>query len=466
MTKTKSNQKQSGKLPLKGFYDVIDRVDRAVNPARQTLRLRSKPHSAPARAQTGAQQVAQPIVQTATQAVRNSEVQSIAKDVRRLKGEVLKTAGLKTSQSVPVAFGNTMTTREPKIVEGKANGKRSLRIAHREYITDFTGSIDFNTISFECGAGNSDTFPWLSEMAQEFQFYEMKSLRFILNTSAATSEGGVLMAAFICDPVDRIPNNKAIMLNYVGAKRAVAWQGLTCDCPVSALRQVKLRNIGRGFQLNALNTGGLLETDLSNDPRFADPARFVLATAGYPADDIVVGEIWVEYDVEFSAPRPAQLNVKSCEVNCLAATMAADGNLNAFFGTLDTSTNPLSTLSWSAPPGNLQVQSHGGNRFYINQMGQFLVDIYVYATGYTAGSFTEVPPTDTANGYIILRQAQGGAIGTSKRSPKVAAKLLVTIVDTHAPLLLSGTLDMTGAITRIDLLCANVAEDSVYIGSI
>jgi len=295
------------------------------------------------------------------------------KEKKSLKGDASEI--LKGVASVAAAYGAQTTNTAPTVKEYRKKGVQCRLVKHREYIGDFSGTPDFTTFAYDMNPASQDTFPWLASEATLWQYYSFKKLRFDFNTSQGTSVAGVVMAAMTFDPAEPIPANKQAMLNYNGAKRSVAWQALSIDAPKVALTQVANRNVGRGFPLDLLSTENLTSDEVASslDPRFSSAGRLVVATEGYSTTIKAVGELYVEYEVELSEPRPASLAVQSCAINGGAGSTVAD---------------LLPAAEWNFAPGNLAIYPDQGagaapNTLYISQPGQYLVNFVLVGTTIT-----------------------------------------------------------------------------------
>lgn len=176
---------------------------------------------------------------------------------------------------------------------------KAVRIKHREFLGDITGSTGFTSKSFVIQPGSSTTFPWLSNIAGMFQQYKIHGCAFeFVSTSANalnsvnTALGTVIMATQynVAFP-DFV--NKAEMDQYE----------YTCSSrPSSSLLHLiecapHLQVMDHLF----LRTGSL---PAGQDYQFYDWGKFQIATVGMQAA-ATIGELWVTYDIEFLKPRIA-----------------------------------------------------------------------------------------------------------------------------------------------------------------
>jgi len=171
--------------------------------------------------------------------------------------------------------------------------KRGVRITDREYICDITSSSTayaFNNSSFAINPSDVSTFPWLSAIAVQFQQWEPLGMVFEFVSSSSEYGGsnqalGTVVMATDYDPYDTPYTSKIIMENsdYAASAKPSMGQehGIECD-PLERPNKVLYVNTASGVPTT--------ETTLGN---------FQLATSGIPNTSVVVGELWVSYDIMF-----------------------------------------------------------------------------------------------------------------------------------------------------------------------
>jgi len=187
------------------------------------------------------------------------------------------------------------------IVQGNAiptfyNSGDGMEICHREFLRDVTGTTDFSLSSLPINPGMSDTFPWLSQVASNFEEYEMKGLVFeyrpssgsVATTSAAL---GVVIYATNYDVLDPLFTTKQQMDSYEYSSSTVPFDkmlhAVECDNKRNVLTRMYVRDA---------------PPPIGADLRFYDLGNFQYATKGMQSS-YVVGELWVTYHVRLSKPR-------------------------------------------------------------------------------------------------------------------------------------------------------------------
>ncbi len=257
-------------------------------------------------------------------------------------------------------------------------GVSSMRISNKELLGDITGSTAFSLRDFTLNPGSSETFPWLSRIAQNFSQYKFHGLSFVFNSTSAsalnsvnTAMGTVLMAT---QYNVALPNflNKAEMMQYEFSTSTIPSRGCAHLIECAPSKQVMDELFTR---FGALSNGV--------DYQFYDWGRFQLATAGMQAA-ATIGELWVCYDVEFSKPRIGSGGVWPGQFTRISN------------GVFSQATNPLGDIQ-TTPVGNLGVTVAAGATGW--QRIFFPVEIaagrFIVTTSWRGAAANIVHPTRT-----------------------------------------------------------------------
>lgn len=179
------------------------------------------------------------------------------------------------------------------------SSSKGVRISHREYLGDITGSTAFTSRFYSIQPGSTNTFPWLSNIAAMFQSYKIHGLCFDFNSTSAdalnsvnTALGTVVMSTQYNVAFPPFLN-KAEMEQYEYTVSSRPSRSLMhcveCDPSLQVMPHLFTR------------TGSL---PVGQDLQFYDWGNFQLATVGMQAA-ATIGELWVTYDIEFFKPRIA-----------------------------------------------------------------------------------------------------------------------------------------------------------------
>nr|QYF49889.1 MAG: hypothetical protein 2 [Zhejiang sediment noda-like virus 1] len=305
-------------------------------------------------------------------------------------------AKAKNVNAAPTAISLVTKTRVPAI---KAT-TRGVVVAHREYIQDVTAAdANFRNTTFSVNPGLATTFPWLSAIAGRFESYLFRRLHFIYEPICPTTTPGAVMMAVDYDAVDSAPTSKVVLMAYRGAVRSAPWNITRFDATRGDLRKFGVQR----FVRTSSNPAG-------SDLKTYDVGNLQLATQNTPGAPTTLGELYVEYEVEFFTPQipttvvRSQRNVnQTARINIPAA--GAGNIVLASRITGDTNTPPF----WLHGPSDLGVtlilDTNRVQNFYLNLRSPDLSKVPGGALK-VAQFFDNVALKD-ANGYRVSRV--GGA---------------------------------------------------------
>lgn len=289
-------------------------------------------------------------MQTPTKQMKKNNVQNEVpkrRKKRQPKQVAQNEAGnMKSSQprnSAPVAYSSIQ--RFPR------RSKLSERFTGRDLVAVISGSTTFATTKFVVNPGLSSTFSWLAANAIKWQQYRFLRLAFIYVTRSATTAKGSVILTPDYNPNDLPPSDESHAFNNQNAVEDVPWkQEIICRLDVNAMffsgprKQVRSANI-------------------SGDLSIYDAARLYVSTVGQ-ADTSVIGNLYVEYDVELFVPQSSPLNgsapiSSSLYTTIVPQTIATSTQTPVNFGSLIY--DPLGIGSpvagvFTPPAGNYIVQ--------------------------------------------------------------------------------------------------------------
>jgi len=177
------------------------------------------------------------------------------------------------------------------------NGQ-SVVVRHKEFLYDVQSSTGFTVgLTLPLNPGLESSFPWLSNIAQQYQEYTWKGVIFeFVSTSgdvvasSNTALGSVMMAtqykstsaAFV---------NKQQMLNEYFASDAKPSE---CFC-----HPIECNPAENPYNIQYVRGGAVPSGE---DAKTYDLGTFYLATTGMQASAVTIGELWVSYEVELRKP--------------------------------------------------------------------------------------------------------------------------------------------------------------------
>jgi hypothetical protein len=225
-------------------------------------------------------------------------------------------------------------------------------IQHREYIGEVAGSTNFAPNQYPMNPGISTTFPWLSGVAQRFDKYRFRKLDFKYETQTSTATVGTVMLVPDYNAADPAPANKAVALAYEDSARGEAWTKFSSTMARENLNALPQYNI----------RVGPLPANL--DIKTYDVGNMWLCLSG-EAGNAVIGELWVEYEVELIAPSLG------------SSTYAVPGQAQALISSVAPTTAAI--YGTPASTGSTLV-TVAGNVLTFLTPGLYLVDYFLNGT--------------------------------------------------------------------------------------
>lgn len=283
-----------------------------------------------------------------------------------------------------VGYGGMTGTQAPNIRNGSLDGG-TIIISHKEFlgnvVTSDTPGV-FQVSTYRINPGDEETFPWLSQLARNFQQYRLRGLCFHFKsmsgdaiTGTNTALGSVIMSTNY-DATQPNPTTKTELENLEFAQSIKPSKNLThfieCAKSQSPMSQLYINE-------NPANQEG--------DVRFYDFGKFHLATDGMQGTKVVIGELWVSYEIALYKPQlwdALGRDVGFFQWRTAAGTQSVNN------------TNPLGIVDWINVPdnmkysfpvtNNLKVVNKTGNRVLFAPTGVpkcFIIQFWV-----TAGTST------------------------------------------------------------------------------
>lgn len=177
------------------------------------------------------------------------------------------------------------------------SSSESVVFRHREYIADVSSTASFTTTVYSVNPGLALTFPYLSNIAQNFQEYEFRGLVFEFKSTSATALnstntalGTVIMAAqYRADATAFV--DKQQMLNEMWSADSKPSDSFILPIECAPAENPLHAQYVRG---SSVPTG--------QDTKMYDLCKLTVGTYGSQAT-AVVGELWATYEVVLRKPQ-------------------------------------------------------------------------------------------------------------------------------------------------------------------
>jgi len=181
------------------------------------------------------------------------------------------------------------------------NSSQSVIVRHREYIGEVSSAVSYTKqLEVVLNPGSKLSFPWLSTIAQQYQEYSWRGVVFhyIPTVGEAVSTtvpayGNVMMHTDYRVTAPE-PANKAELLNEYFASDA-----RPCETFIHPIECDPREN---PYNVQYVRAGVISNTE---DPKSYDLGVMRVYTQGQGAANVVMGEVWVTYEVELRKPQVA-----------------------------------------------------------------------------------------------------------------------------------------------------------------
>jgi len=207
------------------------------------------------------------------------------------------------------------------------SSNQTVTVRHKDYLGPVKSSIDYAVqYSLPLNPGLSETFPWLSGIARRFQEYSFKGVVFhFVPTSGSISTTqalGSVMMQTTYRASDSAPASKSELLNEYWACESVPFEPLAH--PIECDPKENPFNIQYTRTTAIPNEDSRLIYDLGTTH---------VATNGQSTNGVVLGDLWVTYEVELKKPILNSNTTISSSTNGTAWTGAALTSTAFFNGT-------------------------------------------------------------------------------------------------------------------------------------
>lgn len=284
----------------------------------------------------------------------------------------------------------------------------SVTIQHREFLGNITGSIGFDVSAFHLNPGLVSSFPWLSQIAVNYEEYEFQQLMYtytslLSEATASGSVGSVIMSTNYNAGQPEFSSSND-MMNNIGTVSARPTEnrvihGIECNPQKNVMGSYYVR-------VGSVPSG--------QDVKTYDMGVFQLATEGMPTDDQLQGQLWVSYNIVLRKPK--------------LFTAAGKGILQDSYKGFDgfQLTKPLGSVLYASPSNTIGTSVAGSYdpallRIHIHiqfpstvVQGNFMVEVMwtnLTYNGSTAHSSPQMIPTSSASNAVYVPEGNNAVFG-------------------------------------------------------
>jgi hypothetical protein len=339
--------------------------------------------------------------------------------------------------------GNTlMTDSAPPSFLQNGDG---VSICHREYLTDIVGSVGFALASYSINPGLVSTFPFLSQIALNFETYRLLGLIFEFRPtsgsaiSSSSSALGTVIMATNYDPADSLFINKQQMESYEFSTSCVPFEKM--------IHPVECKPFSNVLDVQYIRTGSV---PAGEDIQFYDRGLFQIATQGMQSA-YTVGELWVSYHVQLLKPRILP-----------SITSAPYAHYTEY---------PLASATAAAPFGTSGTVISTNSSLFVNLISPTKIELpyagtYIISGAWTASGIAASPSASLGSNITQLYTLNDNAsiyLTSYLAAGTAASYLSVVTVSTSLP---NGTNNVTNQITFAGLTSMSAGKVDLFISQI
>lgn len=238
-------------------------------------------------------------------AVGNLGIALLKSATKRVMGAGLYTGQGSYSKNSLIGRG---VAPEVPLFASQADETGAVTVSRREFVADLYAPglsggqiIPFENRTFALNPGLEQVFPWLSQIAQNYDEYEFKQLIFTFRStttdigSSTTGQCGTVIMATNYNPANPNFADKNQMMEYDAAMSSKITESLQhgVECDTRKLAGDKIKHI------RANPTGSV------GDLKDYDHGNFQIAIANAPKEyaNQTIGELWVSYTVVLRKPK-------------------------------------------------------------------------------------------------------------------------------------------------------------------
>jgi hypothetical protein len=309
-------------------------------------------------------------------------------------------------------------------------------IRHREYIGEIKGSQAFTVQrSLSINPGLSATFPWLSTVAGSFQTYKIRGAvyHYIPTSGNAVSSTnnalGSVMFQTSYRANDTPPSSKVEMLNEYWSSEVVPSE--------TVVHPIECAPKENPFQVQYVRTQ---DVPAGDNVLLYDLGVTHIATSGMQADGVVLGDVWLTYEIELAKP-------------IVASNVTSQYKWASLENDSPTSTDYFGGLTSTA--GTMEITTSSARQIYfpVGTVGTYFVQCTFL------GTFTDFIVTNnpSVNNCTITQLIPGTTrfeadTISSTSSANITYEVAVTITDPSQVASLSIPTSSGGTISRVILL--------------
>lgn len=217
---------------------------------------------------------------------------------------------------IPGMRSNSLVFKGNVPTFARVGGGEGIRLCHTEPLCLLSSTASFTNRVYTLNPGIATTFPWLSKLAANFTTYKFNGVSvsyqpMLTNAVATFSSIGIVCLASDVNPANQGASTLTNLEQYKFAAYAKANESIVgfIEC---APDQTGPRT--RNIRLGAVPSNASIVD--------YDHGSLQIGTDGMPSAGVVIGQVFISYDVTLYNPKVATGTSMSCHYRCTGVTDA------------------------------------------------------------------------------------------------------------------------------------------------
>lgn len=314
-------------------------------------------------------------------------------------------------RGAPAAVNFQAVTSLPALMP-KPKSDALITVRHQEYISNVLGSTTQNTTKIDVNPGLASTFPWLSNLARNYETYLWRSLTFEYLPEVGSQTKGRIMMVADYDARDGIVADYRRLGSMHGAAMGTIWSPLRLTCDKADLSKAKQFYV---------RSSSVANTDIKTYDSLS-----LQYNVGGTVDGAVYGCIRASYTVDLMTPQ-VEDDVAYATSKKIENTISPTPD-NPFAGALVTG------------GANLDVNTNEGDRITFPSTGEWLLSTLLIGTGLTSAYYATTVLSGAASDSGVYRVMDATSTHLS-----MVQKIMIT----SAPAILRFTIPALTSLTAV-----------------
>jgi len=196
--------------------------------------------------------------------------------------------------TAPAAVGFSENIRKAST---RTTRRGTYLVKHSELVGSVAGSDAFSAVAYPINPGLSVQFPWLSQIAPNWESYRFHKLNFRYVNSVGSQQQGTFYMAPEFDVHDSLATSEQQLTSYDNCANTSVWKPVTYQCSKYNLQKRSTYYVRQG------------PVPANTDLSLYDVGYLTTGVVDCGAAPVQIGKLWVDYEIEFMTPQLGAIGV-------------------------------------------------------------------------------------------------------------------------------------------------------------